>query len=67
MPKRIRINGISKYPPVEAIGKFERMGKEQGKIVATNIPSQYARAEILSREKSQAFSDPVHSGLIRID
>lgn len=67
MPKRIIINGISKYPPVEAIGKFARTGQEQGKIVATNIPSQYARAEILSREKSQEYSDPYHSSLIRID
>ena len=36
-----------------------------GKVTATNIPSQYARAGILSG--AQAFEAPEHSDLIRVD
>jgi len=36
-----------------------------GKVTATNIPSQYARAGILS--SAQAFERPEHADLIRVD
>ena len=45
-------------------GKFGRKSFN-GKVVASNIPTRHARAGILAN--AQSFSDPAHSGLIRIN
>ena len=50
------------------VGKFT--GRPNGRVfggpvVAQNIPSEYARSGILS--DAQAFADPMHAGMIRID
>lgn len=36
-----------------------------GPVTATNIPTQYARSGVLSG--AQAFEDPMHAGMIRVD
>ena len=36
-----------------------------GGITATNIPTEYARAGVLT--DAQQFADPAHAGLIRVD
>jgi len=82
MPKRITINGISKYATdgsVFIIDKFARSqakpriqrykipdGKQfGGRVIATNIPTRFARAGILA--KSQIFGDLAHADMIRVD
>ena len=50
------------------VGKFT--GRPNGRVfsgpvTATNIPSEYARSGILAG--AQAFEDPAHAGMIRVD
>ena len=50
------------------VGKFN--GRPNGRVfggpvTATNIPSQYARSGVLAG--AQAFEDPAHAGMIRVD
>jgi len=58
-------NGVSHYS--SAIGKFERLGRNAGKITAQNIPTRFMRSGILAMPQSQSFKDVSHSDLIRID
>ena len=53
-------NTLSQY------GKFGR-ASYNGNVVATNIPTQHARAGILARPQSQVFEAPMHADLIRVD
>lgn len=65
MPKRIIVNGVSQYPPVE-ISKFERTYPAAQKVVATGIPTQYARAGILAKAQ-KLETEKTFASLIRID
>jgi len=50
------------------VGKFTARPNGRvfgGPVTATNVPTQYARSGILA--DAQAFSDPEHAGMIRVD
>jgi len=63
----VRANAVaSTIAPSQNYSKFRRTSYN-GIVTNLNQPSQYARAGILARPSSQAFSDLAHADLIRVD
>ena len=60
----VGLNGV----PNAGVGKFTGQSNGRvfgGRVTATNVPTEYARAGIGAG--AQSFSDPMHAGMIRVD
>lgn len=68
MGPRASLNATPVAAGNAAVGKFTGRPNGRvfgGRVTASNVPTQYARAGIMA--DSQAFGDPAHADMIRID